>query len=263
MKTIIEDDDPQAAAKADQASTATAAGSSLDVDFGDENLMARGDGFDKIIPPENDKSALVRVAMLTDITKPKSHFVHFVTGKGSFLCNSERDAKGLITKQAACCRKLGNDDKQKAAPTILVLAFHYKNADPKTGKYLVKKDREGNEYQDPIEWEIGYIKLSKSGYRRVTKLIQEDQKPHEFDMTISWKDSGVGFEYNCISQKVRFRQNPALLEEVLEAAEKFRDGVALTKKLGKRITDLEYLAMLSGTSATNAKDASVDDVRDL
>jgi hypothetical protein len=75
--------------------------------------------------------------------------------------------------------------------------------------------------------------------------------------------NGIGFEYNLHSQNARFRQNPELVAEVLEAAEPFKDGEKLAKKLGKKITDLEYQAMFSGMGAASAKDASVDDVSDL
>lgn len=245
------------------ANTTAAAGAEFEVEFGDEDIMAKGDGFDKIAPPESDKKRVVRVGMLYDVLKPRKAWVHFVTNKGSFLCNSERDSKGIITKQALCCKRLGNDDKQKAQLNVLVLAFWYKNADPRTGKYLKKRAKDGSEYVDPIEYQIGFIKLSKSGYRRVSLMIPEDKQPQDLDLLISWKESGIGFEYSVISQTSRFRQNAELLEEVLEAAAPFKDGVALTKKLGKKITDLEWAAMLSGNAATSASDASIDDVSDL
>lgn len=235
----------------------------LNVDFGDTDMMSKGDGFDKISPPENDKKRVVRVALLTDVLSPKKDWVHFVTNKGPFRCNSERDAKGLVVKKANSEKKLENDDRQKAQLSVVVLALWYKNADPMTGKYLRKKDRDGNEYVDPIEWELGWVKLSRSGYRRVSQLIQEDQKPHEFDMIISHKDSGIGFDYSVISSKARFRQNAELLEEVLDAAAKFKDGVKLTEKLGKKVSELEFAAVLSGNPVSAAADATVDDVSDL
>lgn len=260
MATVIAEDEEVVDAKkpADTASN----GPNYDVDFGDQNLMAKGDGFDKISPPENDKTKVVRVCMLTDVVKPKTAWVHFVTNKGSFLCKSTRDDKGLVTAEALCCKKLKNDDKQKAQLNVLVLAFWYTNSDPKTGKYMKKKAKDGSEYVDPVEYQIGYIKLSRSGYRRVSNLIQEDQKPHEFDILISWKDNGIGFEYNVVASKARFRQIEELLEEALDAAAKFKDGTALTGKLGKKANDLEWAAMLGGSSS-KASEAAVDDVSDL
>jgi hypothetical protein len=260
MAQIIADDED---AVDQQKSAATASnGPNYDVEFGDEATMAKGDGFDKIAPPDNDKTKVVRVSMLTDVLTPKKHWVHFVTNKGSFLCASKRDEKGLITEKALCCKKLDNDPKQNAQLNVLVLVLYYKNADSKTGKYIQKKDKEGNAEPITVEWSIGFIKLSRSGFRRVSNLIEEDQKPHEFDMMISHKDSGIGFEYNKIASKALFRRNDELLKEVFAAAASFKDGVALTKKLGKRLNDLEWAALLGGASS-KASDASVDDVSDL
>jgi hypothetical protein len=42
------------------------------------------------------------------------------------------------------------------------------------------------------------------------------------------------------------RQNAEFLEEVLDAAAPFKDGKKLTERLGKKITELEFAAMLSG-----------------
>ena len=259
---ILEDDDQKTNATHPANEATTANGPSYEVDFGNQDLMTKGDGFDKISPPESNKSNAVRINMLYDVLKPQARWVHFITGKGPFICNSERDPKGLVTKLAPCCRKLQNDDKQKAQLNVLILAFWYKNVDQKTGKFVTKKDREGNLYQDPLEWEIGYIKLTRSGYRRVSNMIQEDKKPHDLDVLITWKDNGIGFDYNVISSTCRFRQNEELLAEVLEAAAKFKDGSALRKKLGKQATDLEW-AMILGSASTKASDAVVDDVSDL
>jgi hypothetical protein len=226
----------------------------LDVEFGDEELMSKGDGFDKIGPP---KKEVVRVALLTDVVSPKKDWIHFVTNKGAIRCMSERDIKGNITVIGPCCKKLNLDERQAAQLSIVVLAFLYKNASPIDGKYPATPP--------PIDWELGWVKLSRSGYRRVSKLIQEDQKAHDFDMLISWKDGdGIGYEYNVIASRCRFRQNPELVAEVMEAAEAFRDGVKLTKKLGRLVTEAEFLAMLGGTKgASSAADANVDDVSKL
>ena len=255
--TVLDEDEDESTP-----SSTTATNDNLDVDFGDEALMAKGDGFDKIMPPDNDKTRVVRVCLLTDVVKPKRDHIHFVTNKGSFRCNSLRDDKFMVTKQAICCKALDADEKQKAQLTVACLAVWYKNADPTTGKYTKKKDKQGNEYIDPVEYEIGWVKLSRSAYRRVTRLIPEDRKPHEIDLLISHKDP-IGFEYSVITQDARFRKNPELLAEILEASEPFLDGKKLTSKLGKKITDLEFAAMFSGKAASSSAKAQVDDVSDL
>ncbi len=133
------------------------------MDFGDEDTMTKGDGFNKICPPDNDKKRVVRVTMLTDVVGPKKAWGHFITNKGLFLSNAERDPKGLVIKDAKSNKALSNDDRQKAQLNVVVLCLWYKNADPATGKYLKKEDKDGNEYFDPIDWELGFLKLSRSG----------------------------------------------------------------------------------------------------
>jgi hypothetical protein len=228
----------------------------FDVDFGDENMMTKGDGFDKIQPPENAKDRVVRAALLADIVKPKKAWIHFVTNKGSFLCISERDEKtGNVKKQGVCCKALENDEKQRAQLIVGVLGLHYVNADHTSGKYAQGV---------PIEYKIGWVKLSRSGFRRVSLLIPEDAKVHDIDIVISWKTNGIGFEYNLITQKCRFRQNPELLKEVLDQAKaEYGDGVKLVKKLGKKLTELEWRALLSGKGASSSSEAKVDNLADL
>ena len=229
-----------------------------DIEFGDEELMKKGDGFDKFAPPENDKRRVVRVCMLSDILPPKLARTHFLTNKGMFRCNSVYE-KGKLVKQAKSDAMLANDDKQKSQFTVVVLALWYVNADPYDGKYKKGKDGE----IAPIEWQIGYIKLSKSGYGRVSRLVPEDRKPREIDIMIAWKENKIGFDYSVLTQDARFRKSSELTKEVMEAAEAFRDGKRLAQCLGKKITELEFMAMLAGKSATSAKDTTVDDVSDL
>lgn len=49
----------------------------------------------------------------------------------------------------------------------------------------------------------------------------------------------------------------------MEAAEKFKDGKKLIEKLGKKVSELEFAAVLAGAKSTTAADAKVDDVSDL
>jgi hypothetical protein len=231
----------------------------LSVEFGDENLMAKGDGLDKIFPVEKDR--VERAALLTDVVKPLSAWSHFVTGKGSYRCLTQRDAKGNPTGELGiCCRKLNKDKKQAASLIIASLALRYTNVDPKTGKY--KKDTKTGQAA-PIEYEIGWLKLSRSGFRKVTLLIKEDGAATDFDLGIAQKESGIGFEYAIIADSARFRQNPELVKEVLEEAAKYADKKQLSSKLGKKITELEWKALLAGAAATADTAADVDNMDDL
>lgn len=232
------------------------------------------DGLERIQPA--DKNSKVRVAVVEDlkykvtlengsveerIMKPKMAWLHFIEKDGkkfSYRCHSKRDKKHIITEMGDCCKKLNNDDDQKAQLNFAVLAVKYTNADQKTGKY--EKDENGD--QPPIKWELGWLKLSRSGFKSISELAMEGEKPYEFDFTIAHRENKIGYDYKRISQKARYRMNPELLAEVNAEALKFADGVLLSKRLGKVISALDMKALLAGKSAAG-KGAQIDNTDDL
>jgi len=232
----------------------------LDVEWGDQDAMSTTDGLDRITPADGCK---VRCAVIeAGIVKTKMAWLHFITKpdgkKVTVRCHSKRDKKHVITEMGDCCAKLNSDDDQKAQLNFAVLAVKYINADPKTGKY--DKDAEGN--QPVIRWELGWIKLSRAGFKAISELATEDEKPHEFDFTIAKRDNGIGYDYKRVSQKARYRADAKLLAEINEAAKKFADGVLLAKRLGKVISPVDLKALLAGKSAAKSG-GTIDDVSDL
>ena len=183
--------------------------------------MAKGDGLNRI---RADKQKVVRFALLPFI-KPKagkSHFVEAKDKKGTFRClpvKSEDDTP-------YCCAKLEEDGMLH----VVALAIQYVNADSKTGGYA----KDANGHFPPIEWEVGYVDLSRSNYRSVSNLPPEDSDVYDIDMVMSKKENGIGYEFTLKANKARWRQNPALAKEVEAAAQKFlRDGgKKLIGKLG-------------------------------
>jgi hypothetical protein len=170
-----------------------------------------------------------------------------------------RDSKHVITKLGACCAKLNNDDDQKAQCNFSVLGLKYGNTDA-TGAFLA--DSEGNPL--PIKWGLGCFKLSKAGYKQISELRYEGEAAHDFDLTMAYRDNGVGFEFKRKSKGLpRYQANPELAKEVLAEAAKFADGVLLTKKLGKVISDVDMKALLSGAAATSPKNNHIDNTDDL
>jgi hypothetical protein len=228
-----------------------------DVEFGDSNVMAKT-GLQKFMPGDNE---VLRVALLTEVVNPKKAWSHFVTDKGSFRCLTVRDDKGNPKGDLAdCCKKLNGDKRQAAQLAIAVLAFKYVNAN-KQGGYTVGADKS----LPPIEYEIGWVKLSRDAFRRVSNLVPEEGSMTDIDIRISKKASnGVGFEYNSTQKASLFRRIPALLAEVLELTEKYKDGKLLVERLGKKIPLQEWKAILAGKAAATAADAVVgDDMSDL
>lgn len=213
--------------------------------------------------PWSSPCSKVRVAVIADtIVKPKMAWLHFIQKDGkkfSYRCLSKRDKKHVILEEADCCKKLNHDDDQKAQLNFAVLAVKYTNADPKTGKY--EKNSEGE--MPPVRYELGWLKLSRSGFKNIGELAMEGEKVHDFDFTISNRENKIGYDYKRVSQKARYRANPELLAEIEKAAQKFADGVLLSKRLGKVITPMDMKALLAGGSAASAKGGSIDNTDDL
>ena len=78
------------------------------------------------------------------------------------------------------------------------------------------------------------------------------------------KENGIGYEFTLKANKARWRQNPELAKEVETAAQKFiRDGgKKLIGKLGRKLTVIEWKALLAG-QATSGKEASIEDIEEL
>jgi hypothetical protein len=227
------------------AATVDEADDVVDVEFGDSKLMAKGDGLNRI---RAEKNKTVRFAILPYIT-PKSAHSHFVDTKdkkGTFRCLTAKDEETPF-----CCAKLGEEGMLH----VVSLAIQYTNADPKDGTYV-----KGT----PIEWEIGYVDLSRSNYRAVSNLAPEDSSVYDIDIAMSKKDSGIGYEFVLRAVKARWKLNPELAAEVEAAAQKFvKDGgKKLIGKLGRKLDLVGWRALLSG-QATSSAEASLEDIGDL
>jgi len=236
--TTLEEDEPEI--------TKTSTPKAVEVediatDFDDEKIAAKGDGLDRIRP---EKGKAKRFAFLPFI-KLMAGKNHFVDGKGKFRCLTPNEAN----TREYCCEKLDKD----GGMFIEGLAIEYTNADSKTGRY---------EKGTPVEWEIGYVEMSRSNFRSVKKLVEEDQNIYDLDLVISHDDSrAFGYAFNKVASKARWKSNPELAKEVEAAAQKFiKDGgKKLIGKLGKKINLTEWKALFSG-QAEGAEDASLDDI---
>lgn len=220
------------------------------VEFGDEKLMSRSDGLDILRP---DKGKTVRFALLTDFVPAKRAFIHYIKGKGTYHCLGGEQDKSQI-----CCTST-----EESQPQIVALVIHYTNANQKTGRYDPVVGADGQKHYPPIQWEIKFVRLSRSAFRRVSNLVEEDGKPTDIDITMNPKDGSFGYEYNKVSP-ARWKRNPELVKEVEAAIKQFADGKKLFQKLGKKATQLEFRAVLAGTRGPSSDDAAdlnqIDDI---
>ena len=215
----LEDEDEDAAKKG---TTAIVVSEDDDCEFGDTKLMRKTDGLDRVRPAKGDA---VRFAILPGF-KPKKAMNHYIDKKGTYRCLTSEEGEGI------CCKQLGAADLHIAA-----LVVHYTNANTKTGKYSPD--------QTDTEFEIKYVYLSRTNFADISALVQEDERPEDFDIVMTHRENGVGYKMARISKEARWKKHKAVVAAVTEAAEKFEDGVLLTKKLGKKINAIEWKQLLS------------------
>jgi hypothetical protein len=74
--------------------------------------------------------------------------------------------------------------------------------------------------------------------------VQEDETVDGFDIVMTHRENGIGYKVSRASSEARWKKK-GLAAEVKEACAKYEDGTLLTKKLGKRLTAIEWKALLS------------------
>lgn len=210
----------------------------MDCEFGDEKIMKKVYPFDRIRPKDHEA---VRFAVYPGM-KPKKANIHYIDGEGggNYRCLSSDEGT------AVCCQKLGDPDLK-----IAVAVVHYVNADPATGKY-------GKDVTETVV-AVKHVILSRTNFSDISKCIQEDETVDNFDIVMTKKTNGIGYDFNRISKEARWKKNPTVVAQVEAGFEKYKDGKELAKKLGKKLTVLEFKALLS----KSAGDSSDDDDDEL
>jgi hypothetical protein len=274
VHVVEEEDDDKAGMKPAKAAEDE---EDLSVDWGDKELMKRGDGLDRLRP---EKGKAVRFAILGEYIKAHMSYTHFIDKKGTYRClvdkikraNPKRCmvCKGVVVTDDAnpkktctcavpspgnpdatgyCCKKL----KENSEPTIVVLVVHYKNADPTEG---------GLEKGVAIDWDIKYVQLTKANFQAITRLPEEEQTVNDVDIVMMHANRAFGYEFHKKSAKARWKTNPAWIAEVTEKVKPLLDGKKLDGKLGRKVTDLEMKALISSLAA-GSEDAKLGDVESL
>lgn len=229
----------------------------LSTDFDDEKVYARPGQLNQVRP---DKGKAVRFAFVPkEWVAPQTAKSHFVeTGVG-------KEAKKLRVR---CLTPLGNEAEQGFCCValeedgdvgVVALVIHYTNADPTTGKY--EKDPKTGEFP-PVEFELGFVRLSGFNMRQIKKLPDEDSNPFKIDIVMTHADGrAFGYEFNRKSNTPRWTLDPEVAAKVKSAAQRFLDGKALRSKLGQKLNEIEWKALLSGKKVGG--DATLGNVEEL
>ena len=230
---------------------------SLDTDFDDERVYARPGQLNQVRP---EKGKAVRFSFVPkEWIAPqtaKSHFVDTIRdGKAQKLRARCLTPLGNEAEQAYCCTALEEDGDVG----VVALVVHYTNADATTGKY--EKNAQGE--FPPVEFELGFVRLSQFNMRQIKKLPDEDSNPFKIDIVMTHADGrAFGYEFNRKSNVPRWTLDPQVAAAVKTAAQRFLDGKALRAKLGQKLNEIEWKALLSGKagSTNNATLGNVDEL---
>lgn len=245
-KTAAEEDSPK---KVDD-------NESLDTDFDDEKVYARPGQLEQCRP---DKGKAVRFAFVPkEWVSPqtaKSHFVETGTGKEAKKLRVRcLTPMGNEVEQQYCCRMLEEDGEVG----VVALVVYYTNADPTTGKY----EKDANGVFPPVTFEMRFVRLSQFNMRQIKKLPDEDSNPFKIDIVMTHSEGrAFGYEFNRKSNVPRWTLDPQVAAAVKAAAQRFLDGKTLRSKLGQKMNEIEWKALLSGKKV--GSDATLGNVEEL
>jgi len=239
-----------------------------EVEWGDSEVMKRGDGLERI-RPEKKSDKVIRLALLSFLGKPhgcRTHFVATREGKRQYVCigKTEGVPPRTVFMPGICCKQLDEEGRYH----LINLALQYTNTNTFPDGTPVLDQRNGNygskqrPYDGPIEFKIGFVDLSRPNFRSITNLIEEGGSIYDYDLVMVLNVNK--YEFHIKSRTPRWRSTPELIKAVEEACQPFIQdgGRKLYRRLGKRMSPLEWKALLSGL-ATGAAEANLDAVDDL
>jgi hypothetical protein len=247
----------KAAVEEDEDTSAVTDNESLDTDFDDEKVYARPGQLNQCRP---EKGKAARFSFV-----PKE-WIAPQTTKGHFIEIPGKDGK-IQKQRIRCLTPMGNEAEQQYCCTtvgkdgeisVVALVVRYTNADATTGKY--EKDAQGN--FPNVEFEIQFVRLSQFNMRQIKKLPDEDSNPFKIDIVMTHSEGrAFGYEFNRKSNVPRWTLDPQVAAAVKSAASRFLDGKALRSKLGQKMNEIEWKALLSGKKVAN--DATLGAVDEL
>jgi hypothetical protein len=226
--------------------------------FDDESVYATPKQFNQCRPGKKGEAARFAFVDFVGMKKGKQHFVETGVGKEA----KKMTARCLVPvgshEQGYCCQKLNEDGDLK----VVALVLRYTNADIATGKYKVGTDENGNKVMPAIAWELQWLSLSSYNMQQIKKLPDEDQDPYDIDIVMTHTNRAFGYEFNRATNQALWKRNPALVEEVKAACERYKDGKQLIAKLGKKLDLTGWKALLS-TAATDVDSVKLDNLSEL
>jgi hypothetical protein len=112
------------------------------------------------------------------------------------------------------------------------------------------------------EVKVGFVDLSRSNYRTISNLPEENESIYDYDLVMS--KNGNKYDFTVKSRTARWKLYPEVVAQVTEVVKRVLadGGKKFFGKLGKKTSLLEWKALLAG-QAGGAAEATLDEVEDL
>ncbi len=157
----------------------------------------------------------IRIALLDQFCKLKASHYHWYRN-GFYRCNTPKDAA-----EAPCC-------KVQRSWTCVCLALQYLNVGPDC-KLVKGAD---------IKYRVGYVSLARTAYGQVSEWMKEAP-----GCDLLYTKSDGSYSFQGVSRTPAWRLSPQA-GKVETDANRWADGLKLVEKLGKKITDAEWVRLL-------------------
>jgi len=219
----------------------------------DSRIKKAAAGLERYAPTSPGQGIMFAVIPGAPIVMAPTHYVS--TGedddqRGTYICLRH------LGKKPICCDALED-------PTIRVnvLAAVYTNAN-NTGR-LVKGVKP--------EVTVGYIRLSAGNHQAITNMLPDGADVTAVDITMT-KAKRPGYDFALLTPGSKPRYIEAgLQDEVMQAAEKWLDGQALVRRLGKELSLLGWRMLLkhlgaevtAGSDSTDAEEPGISGLDSL
>ena len=193
----------------------------LDADFQDLDVTHTGDGLDRIGP--QSQQGLQGPLRRSDARGQVQD------GLGAFHPEARRREEVRLSlphrsRSQACTgwrsRRLLQEAEQRREPEGPTCVRHTRRALYRRGQHYgqILEAREGQEPVAP-KWELGWLKLSRAGFKAIRELVMEGESETDFDFAMGYQANKVAYSYSRVSKNApRYKLFPEVEKAILEDA---------------------------------------------
>jgi len=203
----------------------------------DSRIKKAAAGLERYAPTNPGQGIMFSIIPSAPRVMAPTHWVENDDHSGTYICLKH------LGEEPICCEALGEPKVR-----VNVLAAIYANTN---GAGRLAKDTKP-------EITVGYIRLSANNHQTITNMLPDGVEPSQVDIVMT-KAKRPGYEFALPSPGAKPRYLEAgLQDEVMQAAERWMDGQALVKRLGKELSPLGWRMLMKHLGTYADADVSKD-----